>query len=257
VSRFSRLEFESNSRRELQQNVVKDEQYYFKLANTAFEEGRFEEALRHFAKVLEFNPSNVAAWTGQVRALIELGEFHEARLWGEKAAEKFDNNPELLAARAVVLARLQDLGAALAFSDASIEKRGETPYIWIARGDVLLAREESRAQYCFDKALSMAPGDWFLRWLVSRTLAFYKKFALALQYVKEALTLNSGSVVLWLQAGECELALNLNLLAEHSFTQARQLDPGCKAAEAGLRRIQEAGLFDRLRSLFVGLFGKS
>jgi hypothetical protein len=103
----------------------------------------------------------------------------------------------------------------------------------------------------------MAPGDWVLRWLVSRTLSFYKKFALALQYVKEALTLNSGSAVLWLQAAECELALNLNVLAENSFRQAHQLDPGCKAAEAGLRRIQEAGLLDRFRSLFAGLFGKS
>ena len=29
-----------------------------------------------------------AAWTGQVRMLIELGEFREAKLWADKALER-------------------------------------------------------------------------------------------------------------------------------------------------------------------------
>src|SRR3989442_352829 len=145
--------------------VVKDEAYYFAEARTAFENGNFESALRLYSKVLEFNPLNAAAWTGQVRMLIEMGELREAKLWADKALERFPHEPELLAAKAVALGRSGDLQGALAFSDASIEERGDTPYIWLARGDVLLAREESRADYCFEKALLLAPRDWFVAWL--------------------------------------------------------------------------------------------
>ena len=36
-----------------------------------------------------------------MRALIELEEFQEAKLWADKALERFPNEPELLAAKAV------------------------------------------------------------------------------------------------------------------------------------------------------------
>ena len=72
-----------------QKAVVKDEAYYLAEARAAFENGDFELALRAFCKVLEFNPQNAAAWTGQVRMLIELGEYREAKLWADKALERF------------------------------------------------------------------------------------------------------------------------------------------------------------------------
>lgn len=95
--------------------------------------------------MLEFNPDNAAAWTGQVRALIELGELREATLWADKALDRFPDHTELLAAKAGALGRSGFLDEAIAFSDASIEQRGDTPYVWLARGDVLLARREPRA----------------------------------------------------------------------------------------------------------------
>src|SRR3989454_9561242 len=117
---------------------------------TGFENGLFEEALRLYAKVLEFNPRNAVAWTGQVRMLIELNEFEEAKKWADKALERFPDEPELLASKAVALARLGDLQAAMVYSDASIGERGETPYLWLARGEVQMARKEKRAEYSFD-----------------------------------------------------------------------------------------------------------
>src|SRR5438552_11729115 len=160
MSRFNNLEFgeefdgqlQSRQQSDSRHRLVKDENYYLAQAQTGFENGLFEEALRHYAKVLEFNPANAVAWSGQVRMLIELNEFQEAKQWSDKALERFPNEPELLAAKAVALARLGDLKAALAYSDASLEERGETPYVWLARGDVQLAREEKRADYCFERA---------------------------------------------------------------------------------------------------------
>ena len=256
MSRFNSLEFGENFEEpsQFESAQQKDEKFYFAEAMKAFESAQFEQALRSFAKVLEFNPKNAAAWTGQVRMLIELGEYREAKLWADKALEQFPNEAELLAAKGVALGRSGDLKAALAFSDASIEERGDTPYIWLARGDVLLARAEKKAAYCFEKALLTAPTDWFVRWLASRINLIYKNFSIALKYAQEALNLNAGNAAVWMQTGSCQMALGLIVLAENSFTQARQLNPHCTEATLALENISRAGflskLAGRLRQLF-------
>ena len=219
MSRFVNLEFggESEDQAPQKKALVKDEAYYLAEARAAFENGDFEPALRLYSKVLEFNPKNAAAWTGQVRMLIELGEYREARLWADKALERFPHEPELLAAKAVALGRSGDLQGALAFSDSAIEERGDTPYVWLARADVLLARKESRADYCFEKALLLAPGDWFVAWLAARIRYYYEQFALALKLLQQAVELNAGHFLLWLELGRCQQALGLVGPARHSL----------------------------------------
>ena len=252
MSRFVNLEFggESEEHGAGQSSVNKDEAYYCSQARAAFENGEFESGLRLYSKVLEFNPQNAGAWTGQVRMLIELGEYREARLWADKALERFPHEPELLAAKAVALGRSGDLQGALAFSDASIEERGETPYIWLARGDVLLAREERRADFCFEKALLLAPQDWFIAWLAARIRYYYDQFALALKAAQGAVELNAGHFMLWLQLGQCQQALGLLAPARTSFTQARQLNPNCQMAQTALTELSSAGMGPRLRGVW-------
>ena len=249
MSRFVNLELGDGSedRSRHPKAVVKDEAFYLGEAHTAFENGRFEPALRAYSKVLEFNPQNATAWTGQVRMLIELGEFGEAKLWADKALERFPREPELLAAKAVALGRIGDLAGALAFSDASIEERGDTPYVWLARGDVLLAREESRADYCLEKALLLSPHNWFVAWLAARIRYYYEQFALALKLLRQALEWNAAQFVLWLELGRCQEALGLAAAAHKSFTQARQLNPQCEQAKAAMNELSRRGLLERLR----------
>jgi Flp pilus assembly protein TadD len=255
MSRFVNLEFEDgNLLQPSQTGVVKDEAYYLAEARTAFETGQFEPGLRAYSKVLEYNSKCVLAWTGQVRMLIELGEYREAKLWADKALERFPNEPELLAAKAVALGRSGDLQGALAFSDASIEERGDTPYVWLARGDVLLAREETRADYCFEKALLLAPHDWFVLWLAARIRFFYEQFALALKLMQRAVELNPGNFLLWLEQGHCQQAIGLVGAAELSFTQAQQLNPQGQAANTALLRISNVGMVARWRGKLRELF---
>ena len=259
MSRFVNLEFGDASEEQSQQNekaLVKDEAYYVNEARTAFETGNFEQALRLYARVLEFNPQNAAAWTGQVRMLIELGEFREAKLWADKALEHFPNEPELLAAKAVALGRSGDLQGALTFSDAAIEERGDTPYVWLARGDVMLARGEQRADYCFEKALLLAPKDWFTAWLASRIRFFYKQFVLALKLLQQAIEWNTGHFLLWLDLGQCQQALNLIGLAKNSFLQAQQLNPHAHEVDLALIRLSQKGLWARVRGWGWQLFNR-
>jgi tetratricopeptide (TPR) repeat protein len=257
MSRFNNLEFGDHLEgQSINRPAAKDEHYYLEEAQSAFAHGQFEQALRAYAKVLEFAPKNASAWTGQVRMLIELGEFREAKLWADKALESFPSEPELLAAKAVALARSGDLKAALVFSDAAIETRGDTPYVWLARGDVFLAREEKRAEFCFEKARSLAPRNWFFCWLTSRVYFYYKRFSRALKLAQEGLALEGGQAVIWLQFGRCQLALGLIDSASNSFEQARQLDPHCVPAEAETSQISEGGWWTRLSGRWRQLFQK-
>src|SRR6266481_6272059 len=243
MSRFNSLEFGDQFDDQLprQKELVKGEGFYMAEARSSFENANFEQGLRLYSKVLEFNPENAGAWTGQVRMLIELGEFREAKLWADKALERFPHEPELLAAKAVALGRSGDLKGALAFSDASIEERGDTPYVWLARGDVLLAREEQRATYCFEKALLLAPRDWFIAWLAARIRQYYEQFALALKFVQQAIEWNAGHFLLWLELGQCQQALGLIGPARDSFGVARQLNPQCHEASLQLTKLSQAG----------------
>jgi tetratricopeptide (TPR) repeat protein len=256
MSRFGNLELGGQSEDQWQEQkpLAKDESYYWNQAGTAFENGDHEQALRQFSKVLEFNPQNVAAWSGQVRMLIELREYREAKLWADKALERFPNCPELLAAKAVALARGGDLQEALALSDASIEERGDTPYIWLARGDVLLARKEQRADYCFEKALLLAPKDWLVAWLAARIRLYHEQFVLALNLLQRAIEANAGNFILWLEMGRCQEALGLIDLAQVSFTQAWQLNPECEEARLSAGQLSQKGFLARAGGWFRQLW---
>ncbi|MBI4658099.1 MAG: tetratricopeptide repeat protein [Verrucomicrobia bacterium] len=248
MSRFNNLEFGGEEEdHSVSPSYLKDEVHYLMEAQTAFAQGRFEQALRHYAKVLEFNSKNAAAWRGQVRMLIELGEFAEAKLWADKALETVPDDPELLAAKAVALARGGDLSEAMMFSDAAIEARGETPYVWLARGDVLLARREKRAEFCFEKALGLAGRDWLHHWLISRVYFFYKQFSYAFKLAQQALALDAGRAAVWLQFGRCQLALGFVGAAENSLHQARQLDAQCRLSEQETWELSQRPLWARMR----------
>lgn len=257
MSRFENLEFTPKAPEELQSSVgaiVKDEAFFLSDAQQAWEEGDCERGLRSFARVLEHNPKNAHAWAGQVKMLVELGEFREAKLWADKALEQFPREPELLAAKAVALARLGDLEAALAFSDAAFEERGDSPYIWLARGDVLLARGEPVADYCFGRAINHDGASWFFAWLASRVYYFYQRFALALKTVETALTIDGSQSVLWLQLGLCRSQLGLTDSAIKSLEHALQLNPRNAIAVAALGGMQKQdwshGLRARIRRFF-------
>jgi tetratricopeptide (TPR) repeat protein len=248
MSRFSNLEFGDRFEEESSRlPTVKDAEYYLAEAHAAFANGRFEEALRAYAKVLEFDPRCAAAWTGQVRMLIELGEFQEAKLWADKALESFPNEAELLAAKAVALARSGDPKGALVFSDAAVETQGNTPYVWLARGDVLLARAEKRAEFCFEKALALGAQDWFIHWLGCRIYYYYRKFSRALRLAQKALELDATRACVWLQFGRCQLALGLSRGAANSFEHARELDPLCQPGSSDCSDLSAARLWTRLR----------
>jgi tetratricopeptide (TPR) repeat protein len=248
MGRFDNLEFGSATEGRARTSAKGAERYLAE-AQGAFEGGDFEQALRYYGRVLEFNPNCTPAWAGQVRMLIELERFEEAKSWADQALDRFPRDPELLAAKAVALGRTGDLQAALTFSDAAIEEQGDTPYVWLARGDILLARQEKQADFCFGKALAMSARDWFVHWLASRINHFYEKFSIALKYAQQALALAPSRAVVWMQLGYCQQGLGLFGPAQHSFVQARQLDPRATTVAVTAVLQSNTGIFSRLRGV--------
>lgn len=257
MSRFINLELgDESEKRSSGAASVTDELRFLGDAETAFAQARFDHALRWFARVLEFNSANVAAWIGQVRSLIELGEFREASIWADKAMEKFPREPELLAAKGVALARLGDLDAAAAFSDAAFEERSDSPYLWLARGDVFLARKDPGAEDCISRALEMTSGHWLYAWLAARMRMFYRQFTLGLKHARQALEWNPTNPQLWTLAALCEVRIGLVQAAEASLAKAFELDPHSQDAQKVRRELGNPGAFQRLAGWFKQTFPK-
>ncbi len=251
MSRFGNLELgpEEESRNQSGfsgRMAAKDETWYLTAAQTALEVGDFELALRHYGKVIECQPAHVEGWAGQVKMLIELGQYGEAKLWADKALEHFANEPELLAAKGVALGRLGDLDGALAYSDSAFAEHGESAYLWLARGDVLLSRKEARADFCFQKMGAIDPHHWLWRWLAARVHYFHRQFALGLKWAQEALALDGGKAVIWFQLALCQQELGLATAAKASISQARQLNPHSTSIEHALQEWQSPSLWKRL-----------
>lgn len=246
MGRFANLEFnrEDESRRELNRATTGpeiDAQHHTREAEERFREGRFEKALRAYSRALEHNSAMAEAWVGQVRMLLELGEPKEARLWADKALELFRDHPELLAAKAVALARLGEPGEAMKLSDTALAQKGETAWVWQARGEVLLARGQRNEDFCFQKAVALAPKDWFTRVAVARIYRLYRVFARALKWLQEALSLNATSAFIWAEIAGCQASMGLVAEARVSYGNALQLDSDCPGARMALLALESEG----------------
>jgi len=250
MSRFANLEFEDGKQRQdemLPPGEVRDERHYLKLADENFRSARFRPALQYYSRALEYNVNVVDGWFGQVRMLIELGDYKEARLWADKALEIFRNHSSLLAAKAVAFAREGDGVKAQQFSDAALSQKGHNSYVWMARGEVLLATKQPNDEWCFSKARAFAPGkDWFLLLDIARSCYFYRSAAKALNYARQALELQGTSVFAWCVLADCQMALGLTSAAEQSYGQALSFDRSCQWASAELEKIRNRGVCTRL-----------
>lgn len=255
MSRFINLELgQLNEDHSERHTVAKDETFYLREAQIAYESADFERGLRSYARVLEHNPQNPMAWTGQVRMLIELNEVNEAKLWADKALERFPKESRLLAAKAVALGRRGDLEEALAFSDAAFEERGDSSDLWLARGDVFLARKEKRSHFCFEKAVSQAHQSWFDRWLAARILHWHQQHASAFKYAASAVEANPAACVAWLQLGLCQRELGLTGAAESSFSRATELNPDCSGAITARQGLTTQSVWTQVRKSLRRLF---
>jgi tetratricopeptide (TPR) repeat protein len=237
--RFANLEFDNVQRRQERRaeelrTPAQPAVDHLQAAEEESRWGRFEPALRLYTRALQENRAAIPAWVGQVQMLVQLGEYHEARVWSDKALELFRNNGELLAAKAQACARLKDLDAALACSDAALQAQGSSAWRWTARGEVLLARRQKFADQCFQKAGAEPGATWFDRVVIARICQYYGRISNAMQYAKEALQLEPTHGYAWFTLGDCQRALGFMAAAEASYGHCLEFRGDYREARAAL-----------------------
>ena len=245
MGRFANLEFEGQDERAASihsaAQEIRDEAYFLRLADQCYRSARFEEALRHYSRALEFNANVHAAWVGQVQMLIEMGELQEAKLWADKALEVHRDHPELLSGKAIAWARLGDSLRAVQFSDAAVAQRGTTPYVWLARGEALLSDLQAADEHCFEKASSEDRHHWFMRLQIARACFWHREFSRAMAWITKAARQERAPFVLH-TLGECQLALGMADDAARSYAEAVFLDPGFAPSKAALEGLRNCGM---------------
>jgi tetratricopeptide (TPR) repeat protein len=248
MDRFSQLEFGevSPERKHPQGEPVRDADYFYKEALKYWLAGDFELALRNYSRALEKNSTLFDAWVGQVLMLIELGEYHEAIVWADKALELFPEHPELLAVKAVACCRDSKMEKAIAYSDNSISKENITSRVWLARAEILLHRKSSIAENCISKAISiagsMAP---IVKLEAARLLRKKGGYSAAMGHLKEVVKVFPKSALAWYELGCCQSKLGFSE-AKETLEQSLKLRPDWNVAKSALAKCGKSGFFNRL-----------
>lgn len=252
AGRFSNLEFDEREEREEQSATeqVKDQRYYKDLAHERYWVGDFEQALRFYSRALEFDRRQADAWRGQILALIELDETHEARVWSDKALELFGSDPELLSAKAIAVTRQGDIAQGLALTDAAVAEKGTSALRWRARGEAMIARDPKNAQYCFDKAVAEDPGDWRTPLAIGRACLFHCQYAMAAGYAQRATDQQPGSAWAWANLGVTYEMLHQADKARHAYETALTHDRAQQLAGNRLGAMNAGGVFGVARRLW-------
>lgn len=213
--------------------------------------GHYETALRYFTRSLEVDRRLIPAWVGQVQMLVALREYHEAKVWGDKALELFRANPELLAVKAQACIRMNDMRGAYAASDGAMQGSGSSLWRWQVRGELLLADGKRQYDQCFAKALTEPGADWFDRVIIARMLLFHRRLVAAGEYFQQAVALEIGQAHAWLELGQCQAALGMAGPARASMGRALELRPDMVEARRAIDSCESVsairGLFRRLR----------
>lgn len=233
---------------------VRNADHFERAALEAFQAGEFEQALRLYTRCLREDRARIAAWAGQVRMLVELGEHAEARMWADKALETFRGNGELLAAKAQACLREGDTRTAVGASDLAIRSPGASPWRWIARGEVMLVKNRALAPDCFDRALAEPSAGWFERVAIARSHLFHARAAAGLRYLDQALAMQPSQPFIWLTLARCQEALGWHDRALESYARCLQLAPNHAAAKAEVETLTRRGGVSKLVRALGGRF---
>lgn len=264
MGRFSKLDFDAAAKLPAPESANDpwpnlDEAGCLRAGDEAFDMGLYEAALTAYSRALRFNKGLPAAWLGQARCLICLGEYPEAVTWSTRALEKFFNSPDLLAAKGLALVLGGQPTQGMEFLDGAVGLRSPSAWVWLARGEGLLGAHslEANASRCFLKAIELAPEDWRLEMRIGMAYNGSQHYTRARASLLSALHRSEkgrtpGQAP---QGGNCLLLYHLGIaheglgelaLAAGYYQRASVARRHFVEAEQALSRVQAMGVFSKL-----------
>lgn len=260
MSRFEHIEI-NNPSPEPEDDIcnepeVIDQHYCMTKADAFFDDENYEHALTVYSRALQYDINMESAWLGQLRCLTELGELQEAEIWSRRALDRFPNSSQILAAKGAIEGRMSGYTTALKYIDAAFEAQGITPYVWIARGEVLTSVSAVNAKACFLKAIEMAKTDWRIFAWIGRSYMLHGCYHQALDYLKEAVRLDSNRHTCWYRIGKCYESLRQAEDARIAYRRALSVRSSFMPAHDALLGLENQGFTGKLCDSIRGLFGR-
>jgi tetratricopeptide (TPR) repeat protein len=237
MTRFNNLEFDSRelsgkplSKQDTCGEASRGAGFFYEKAQRSYLAGAFENALREYSRSLDNNPAFLQSWLGQIRMLIELGEYPEAIVWADKAQESFPDNSNLFALKALAYLRDGNCTEASAFSDLSVSKTEPSWLVWLVRAEVL-RKKRTICLSCVDKALAGVSdrNRPLIMFEAGRCLFVSGYCAEAIKYFKAAAEFISDSALIWYELASCQKQLGFDQ-ARDSIHHALEIRPDWKRA---------------------------
>lgn len=229
-----------------------DEDACVAAGDEAFSLGKYEVALSAYSRALRYNKDAAAAWIGQVRCLISLGEYHEAVVWANRALDRFPASANVLACKGLALALDGDIRQGMEYLDGAVEMRATSAFVWAARGESLLLTPNSaeNARRCFLKAIEIAPEDWTLMLRIAIAYNRAKLYGKARDMLQTASRYAERNPLVLFHLGQSHEGLGQYALATGYYQRAIDARGDFKEARTALRRAQTSGPFGFIKRIW-------
>ena len=178
-----------------------DVQDWLNVAHDHYFHGNFLDGMKGYARVLQLDQSQVSAWIGQVRILVDVGRYEGAIYWADRGLALLGDTRLLAFAKAYALAYAGKVEDARVIINIPVEK-SESPMLWLLRGEVFLRIKISFIQklftphkdigrlgafFCFLKALSSDQRDPFINQRVGLAYMMAGDYRRAFEHLKVSL----------------------------------------------------------------------
>jgi tetratricopeptide (TPR) repeat protein len=186
-------------------------------AQDSYFRGYYLDGLKYYAKVLSQDPKRIAAWVGQVRILVDVGQYKGAIYWAEKAGELSGSKKLFSFVRALALAHEGRIGEAKTIINVPVGK-DESPMMWLLRGEVLIRIRINLIQkiftpykgigrlgafFCFVKALGDDQYDPFINQRIGLAYLLARQYNRAFECLQASLNAQSDNPLALYGVAEC------------------------------------------------------
>lgn len=170
--------------------------------------GKNEEAIICYDKCIEMNPRNSWPWNNKGSALISLGKYNEAIRFLDKSIEIAPKNSLAWSNKGAALRYLGKFEDAIECFDKCIELRPRDSFNWAEKGQALLCLYKyGDAVRSFNQAINLSPDNSFALLGKGQGLYFSGNFKEALENLEKVLEVDPDNEDAWLSKGEALGAL--------------------------------------------------
>lgn len=195
----------------------KDIKKLLNAARDCYFRANYFEGLQYYAQVLHADRSEIAAWVGQIRILIDIGQYDSAIYWADKGCQMLHDAKLICSAKAFALAYAGEVDDAKAIINVPVEKE-EDAMLWLLRGEVLLKVRINLFQklftpykgigrmgafFCFIKALSADRQDAFINQRVGLAYLLAGDHRRAIEHLRTSLHIVSDNPLTLYGLAEC------------------------------------------------------